>query len=87
MDFIAEAVNHCHVEITTLVIPRENDSDEEIYELSKWIASMSEDIPLHISRFFPRFHMTNKEPTPVETIYHLREVARDNLKYVYTGNC
>ena len=87
MSFIKEAVKHSHVELTTLIIPRENDSDEEIKELSSWIASLRNDIPFHLSRFFPRFKMTDRAATPVEQIYHLRDVARQNLKYVYTGNC
>ena len=95
MDFIAEAVKHCHVEITTLIIPRENDSDEEMTEISKWIASLKDksgnvigkNVPLHISRFFPRFKMTDRPPTDVDSIYHLADIARKNLVFVYTGNC
>ena len=95
MDFIAEAVKHCHVEITTLIIPRENDSDEEMTEISKWIASLKDksgnvigkNVPLHISRFFPRFKMTDRPPTDVDSIYHLADIARRNLVFVYTGNC
>ncbi|MCR5196775.1 MAG: AmmeMemoRadiSam system radical SAM enzyme [Pseudobutyrivibrio sp.] len=87
MDFIAEAVKHCHVELTTLVIPGENDSDVEMDSLSSWVAALNKDIPLHISRFFPRFHMEDKNPTPVDTIYHLKTVAEKHLTYVYTGNC
>ena len=87
MEFIKEAVKQCHVELTTLVIPNENDSDEEMDELSSWIASLDKNIPLHISRFFPRFHMTDKEATPVDTIYHLKTIAEKHLTYVYTGNC
>ena len=87
MDFIEEAAKHCHLELTTLIIPRENDSDEEILSLSEWVSKINPEIPLHISRFFPRFQMTDREATPVERIYHLREVAEKNLKFVYTGNC
>ena len=87
MDFISEATKHCHLELTTLIIPGENDSDEEMDELSAWIASLNKDIPLHISRFFPRFHMLDKEATPVETIYHSKTIAEKHLTYVYTGNC
>ena len=87
MDFIAEAVKYCHVELTTLIIPGENDSDKEMEELSNWVSSLSPEIPLHISRFFPRFNMQNKEATSVDKIYHLKDVAQKNLKYVYTGNC
>ncbi|MBQ6314129.1 MAG: AmmeMemoRadiSam system radical SAM enzyme [Mogibacterium sp.] len=86
--FIARATSFCHVELTTLVIPGENDSEEEMRRLSGWVAdTCGEETPLHISRFFPRFHMTDRGPTDVRLIYHLAEVARENLRYVYTGNC
>ena len=86
--FIARAASFCHVELTTLVIPGENDSEEEMRRLSDWVAdTCGEETPLHISRFFPRFHMTDRGPTDVRLIYHLAEVARENLRYVYTGNC
>ena len=95
MDFIREAVKSCHVELTTLIVPGENDSEEEMREMTSWIAGLKDaagrpcgtDIPLHISRFFPRFHMTDRPPTEVRQVYHLAEIAREKLKYVYTGNC
>ncbi len=89
MDFIEEAVKHCHVELTTLIVPGENDSVEEMREISKWIASLENgrSIPLHVSRFFPCFHMTDREATDVKKVYELAEVAREELEYVYTGNC
>ncbi|MCR5271547.1 MAG: AmmeMemoRadiSam system radical SAM enzyme [Lachnospiraceae bacterium] len=88
-EFIEASVKFCHVEITTLIIPGENDTEDEMCSLSKWISNLNGmgDIPLHISRFFPRFHMTDREATEVEQVYKLAEVARENLKYVYTGNC
>ena len=149
MAFIEEAVKHCHVELTTLIVPGENDSDEEMREMTAWITSLNHegdiaaadvgdaanavaaakasaagtrsgaadvtaasasaasavapsassdasaasgiasgaDIPLHISRFFPRFNMTDRGATDVALIYHLADVARERLRYVYTGNC
>ncbi|MBO6093993.1 MAG: AmmeMemoRadiSam system radical SAM enzyme [Oscillospiraceae bacterium] len=94
-DFISEAVRFCHVELTTLIVPGENDSAEEMRNLSRWVgdlrdangAVIGQNIPLHISRFFPRFHLTDRAPTDVPLIYSLAEIARENLKYVYTGNC
>lgn len=82
-----EAVKHSHVELTTLIIPGENDSEEEMDELSRWVSRLDSEIPLHISRFFPRFHMQDRDATPVEKIYRLKAVAEKNLRYVYTGNC
>ncbi len=87
MAFIEEAVKFCHVELTTLIVPGENDSEEEIREMTEWIAGLDEEIPLHISRFFPRFNMTDRDATDVGLIYRLADVARERLKYVYTGNC
>lgn len=91
MAFIEAAAATCHVELTTLIVPGENDSEEEMRELSRWVSCLKEpdgeDIPLHISRFFPRFHMQDRAATPVRTVYHLAEIAREALEYVYTGNC
>lgn len=84
---IALAAASCHVEVTTLVVPGENDSEEEMRALSAWLASVDPAIPLHVSRFFPRHHMQDRPPTPVSTVYRLAEVARAQLRYVYTGNC
>ncbi len=84
---IETAAKECHVEVTTLIVPDENDSAEEIEALSSWLASVSPEIPLHISRFFPRWKMQDKEATNVNIVYRLAEVARGNLKYVYEGNC
>ena len=56
---IALAAERCHVEVTTLLIPGENDGAEEIRELAQWLAVISPEIPLHLSRFFPRYRMTD----------------------------
>ena len=91
MAFIEEAVKSCHVELTTLIVPGENDSEEEMRELSLWVSRLKnpdgESIPLHVTRFFPQFHMRDRRATDVRRIYRLAEIARENLDYVYTGNC
>ena len=84
---IALAAASCHVEVTALIVPGENDSDDEMLRLSAWLASVSAEIPLHISRFFPQYRMRDRPPTPVEDVYRLAGIARENLKFVYTGNC
>lgn len=84
---ITLAAEQCHVEVTTLLVPGENDSGSEIRALAKWLASVSPDIPLHLSRFFPQFQMRDRPPTPVERVYQLADEARTWLTYVYTGNC
>lgn len=95
MAFIEEAVKHCHVELTTLIVPGENDTEDEIRDMTEWISGLRDGsgnvtgprIPLHISRFFPRFNMTDRSATDVRLVYRLAEVAREKLSYVYTGNC
>ena len=94
-DFIDEAVKICHVELTTLIVPGENDTENEIRAISDYISNLKDkdgniigkNVPLHISRFFPRFKMTDRNATDVRLIYHLAEVAREKLNYVYEGNC
>ncbi|MDR0784412.1 MAG: AmmeMemoRadiSam system radical SAM enzyme [Treponema sp.] len=76
----------CHVEVTTLVIPGENDGLDEMDALAAWLSAVSPDIPLHATRFFPRYKMSEKEPTDREKIFELVSVARGRLKHVYAGN-
>ena len=76
----------CHVEVTTLVIPALNDSREEMRAEASWLASLSPDIPLHISRFHPAYNMTDRQPTPRSTILELAGIAREYLTQVFTGN-
>ena len=85
--FITEAVKTAHVELTTLIVPKENDTVEEMEAIAHWIASLSPDIPLHVSKFFPRWNMVDRDETPAARVYRLADVARIYLKYVYTGNC
>ncbi|MFH1427476.1 MAG: AmmeMemoRadiSam system radical SAM enzyme [Patescibacteria group bacterium] len=77
-----------HLEIVYLIIPGENDSDNEIKAMCEWLKdNLGEDAILHFSRFYPQYKMTNKPPTPIETVKHAREIAlKAGLKYVYTGN-
>jgi pyruvate formate lyase activating enzyme len=75
-------------EITTLLIPGENDSDSEIDEMTQWIMNkLGPDVPLHFTAFHPDWKMMDKAPTPPTTLTRAREIARNNgLRYVYTGN-
>ena len=81
------AAQSCHVEVTTLIVPTMNDSPDDMIREAEWIASISKDIPLHISRFFPRYKVTNLPPTPVKKIYELVNVAKRHLNFVFAGNC
>lgn len=85
-EFISHASKHCHVELTTLIVPGENDSIEEMEEEAAWIASIAQ-IPLHITRFFPRYHMTDRDATEVAQVHCLAEAAGKYLDYVFVGNC
>ena len=83
---IEEAAKHCHVEITSLIVPKLNtDLDDWEYQ-AEFLEHISPNIPLHISRFFPQYRMTNCEPTPIETMKALADIAKKRLKNVYLGN-
>lgn len=86
LDTIRLAVEKgCHVELTTLVIPGMNDSADEIDKLAAWVAGLSREIPLHLSRYFP-CHKLDVEQTPIATLKSCAGVARTHLDYVYIGN-
>ncbi|MDD5248554.1 MAG: AmmeMemoRadiSam system radical SAM enzyme [Rhodocyclaceae bacterium] len=78
----------CWIELTTLVIPGHNDSDHELGELAKWVASeLGPDVPLHFSAFHPDWKMRDIPATPHATLRRARKIALDaGLHYVYTGN-
>ncbi len=75
-------------EITTLLIPGENDSDKELHAMTEWIAkNLGNDVPLHFSAFHPDFRMQDHAPTPPGTLTRAREIALSKgIRYVYTGN-
>jgi pyruvate formate lyase activating enzyme len=76
------------LEITTLLIPTKNDSDEELYQLSKWVArELGRDVPLHFTAFHPDYKLNDLPATPAATLTRARAIARgEGLQYVYTGN-
>ncbi len=86
--FIAKAAEQCHVELTSLIVPGMNDSEEEIRAMTQWIASLpgGDEIPLHITRFFPRYKVTDRKPTDRALLLRLVDVAGEQLHYVYPGN-
>jgi pyruvate formate lyase activating enzyme len=86
LDTVEAAVRFgCHVEATTLIIPTYNDSAAEIESLSKWLANLSPQIPLHLSRYFPQYKLS-LPPTPLKTLEQAFNIARASLNYVYIGN-
>lgn len=83
---ITAAHRRAHVELTTLVIPGHNDSEDEIDALASWIASLSADIPLHLNRHHPDYRMTDVPPVELDRLASLARTARTHLSCVHTGN-
>ena len=81
---IESAAKVCHVEVTTLVIPGENE--DEVEDIAKWLSSIDPNIPYHLSRFFPRYNYSGRVATPPETMYKLHDIAGKYLKNVFLGN-
>lgn len=88
LDTIERMVNlGVWVEVTTLVIPGWNDSEEELSWLAQFLRGVSPDIPWHISRFIPAYRVHDRPPTPMGTLVRAREIGLSaGLKYVYLGN-
>ncbi len=90
LDTLVYLKHHTSVwfEITTLLIPGKNDSDNELHEMSEWIMeNLGPDVPLHFTAFHPDWKMTDIEPTPSSTLTRARNIAmKSGLRYVYTGN-
>lgn len=75
------------IEITTLVVPGENDDRDELRRIAEFIVSLSPDVPWHVSRFHPQYKQTDREWTPSDTIFRTLEIGKKaGLKYVYAGN-
>jgi len=89
---VLDTIHHAHklglwVEVVTLVIPGFNDSTEELMEAAKYIASVSTDIPWHVTAFHPDYKMTEPSPTPIRTLLRAAEIGEEaGLKHVYAGN-
>jgi pyruvate formate lyase activating enzyme len=76
-----------HLEITTLVVPDKNDSEDELMQIASFIADISPDIPWHVSRFHPNYHDLTTPPTPRATIRAATRIGREEgLRYVFAGN-
>ena len=86
-NIIAISLNNNWLEITTLIIPGENDSREELNDIAEFIAGVSKDIPWHISRFFPNYLFKKLSPTEITVLQEAREIGfKNGLKYIYLGN-
>lgn len=85
-DTISLCINSCHVEVTTLVIPGLNDSDAEIESISLFLAGLSPNTPLHLTRYHPDYRMLNPAPISYERLMELAGIAKRYLKNVFCGN-
>jgi len=75
------------IEVTTLVIPGYNDSDQELRHIAEFICSVSPDIPWHVTQFYPAFRLLDRPPTPAATLHRARALGEAaGLRYVYEGN-
>ena len=75
------------VELTTLIIPGVNDSDDELQAIAQFVHGIDPNMPWHISRFRPEYQYLQGEPTPVKTLKRARDIGkRQGLKYIYLGN-
>lgn len=83
--FISRAAEDSHVELTTLIIPGKNDDPRDMEQEALWIAEIDPEIPLHITRYFPRHRMT-EPPTDIRKMRELMSVAKKHLKNVCLGN-
>ncbi len=84
---VADMKEKIHMEIINLIIPGENDSDDDIEKLCDFIYSLSPDIPLHFSRFYPHYKFSGKPATSLVTLKRAREIAiKQGLHYIYIGN-
>ncbi len=82
---VEAAARHCHVEVTTLLVPGLNDDPAEIEALSRWLAEINPSIPLHLTRYHPAYKSSAPQ-TPLERLHAARETARKFLRHVYIGN-
>ena len=85
MRFISRSAEDAHVELTTLIIPGKNDDLRDMEREAVWIAEIDPQIPLHITRYFPRHRMT-EPPTDIRKMRELMSVAKKHLKNVCLGN-
>jgi pyruvate formate lyase activating enzyme len=75
------------IEVTTLVVPGQNDSEEELRKIANFLVGLDPSIPWHISRFYPQYKMEGLESTPLETLNQAYDIGKDaGLRYVYLGN-
>jgi pyruvate formate lyase activating enzyme len=85
LEAVEAMAGHCHIEVTTLLVEGLNSGPGEIDALARWLAGIDRKIPLHLSRYYPAYHM-ERPATPLKVLEAAREAAREHLDYVYIGN-
>jgi pyruvate formate lyase activating enzyme len=86
LDGCVQAKKLAHVEITNLVIPTLNDTDDHFHRLGRWMKeSLGKETPLHLSAYFPQYKL-KIDATPTETLERAHGICSEYLDYVYTGN-
>ncbi len=83
--FITRASQDCHVELTSLIVPGMNDDPADMEKEAEWIAQIDPRIPLHITRYFPRYRMQER-PTDIPLLWKLKKIAENRLERVLLGN-
>jgi len=83
---IIKSYKSCYIELTSLIIPGVNDDKHGFEDFVKWISSLSKDIVLHLTRYYPKYKL-NIEATPIELLKEFKSIADKYLNYVYLGNC
>lgn len=85
VETVERAIEHCHIEITTLVVGGLNDNSEELEQMGEWLGHLDKNIPLHLSRYYPAYKM-NRPATSIEALLKTRELMKKYLNHVYIGN-
>ncbi len=85
IETVEKAAQRCHIELTSLIIPGENDDLNQLQQMARWIAGIDPHIPLHLSRYHPAYKM-DREATPAGILEQARQIASEYLKHVYVGN-
>jgi len=84
-NFVEEAMSRCWVELTTLIVPGDNDCEEDVRDMTGWISTLSEDIPLHLSAYHPAYRYS-RPSTTAGIMNRMKAAAGDKLNFVYIGN-
>ena len=75
------------LEVTTLIIPGLNDSEQELRNIARFVKSIGQEVPWHVTQFYPAYKLMDRPPTPIATLRQARDIGiKEGLRYVYEGN-